>query len=399
MTDDPLFILVYGLSTLVCFLVAAALLLLKQLRSVRNRKYRNACRFLALASAFVGVSSLLTLLVGDSSLATFGLLAFPVILVASSQSLLFTFLLILLFRERYVTRRTILLHASPSIVLTVLYLVALCFTNDPAVFSFRQWSEQINNPVLLIRTLYAGVYVVQLIVYTRIFFRQRALYGESLEQLGQVPERLELRWVTRVFLYALTVGLCALSLCFILSTVYEMALTALFTVFYLLTGFYYANYQFTYDFMREELFKTNAPLMTEEPEEPADLGTLVDELTETKIQEMNRKLFEEAELLMTGTKPFLNPAFNRQELVKCLFTNEHYLTRALRQHTGKSIQDYLTYQRYKYARILLENPDNPHSIEQIATDSGFSSVRTFNRSFKKLNPDDMPPSEFRKRHQ
>ena len=396
MTEHTLFILFYSLSALVCFLVTTGLLFLKPLRSVRNRKYRNACRFLALASAFVGSSSLLTILIGRGALAELGLLAFPVLLVASSQSLLFTFLLILLFREEYVTRRNILLHASPSFVLTLLYLAALCFYDDPAVYTFSQWREQINNPTLLIRSVYTLVYMVQLIIYTRIFFRERTIYGKNLDSLAKVPERLELRWITRVFLYALTIGLLALSLCFYLSVAYEMALTALFALFYLTTGAYYVNYHFTYDLMREELFKANALPLPEEKagNEKAGLGTLVGELA----QAQEEKLFEEAEKLMNAAPPpYIDPDFNRSALVRKLHTNEHYLTRAIRRGRTPefNIQTYITNYRIDYAATLLVNPYSNCSIEQIATDSGFSSVRTFNRCFKEKVGES--PSEFRKK--
>ena len=67
MTEENLFIITYSLNTVVCLLVTAGLLFLKPLRNVRNRKYRNACRILAFASAIVGSGHLLTLLVGDST--------------------------------------------------------------------------------------------------------------------------------------------------------------------------------------------------------------------------------------------------------------------------------------------------------------------------------------------
>ena len=173
MTEENLFIITYSLNTVVCLLVTAGLLFLKPLQNVRNRKYRNACRILAFASAIVGSGHLLTLLVGDSTQTDLGLLSFPVIVIGASQSLLFTFLLILLFREEYVTRKNILLHASPAILLTVFYLAARCFFEDPAVYTFSEWAAQTGNPVLMIRTVFALVYLVQMGIYTHIFFHLR----------------------------------------------------------------------------------------------------------------------------------------------------------------------------------------------------------------------------------
>ncbi|WP_289834128.1 helix-turn-helix domain-containing protein, partial [Parabacteroides goldsteinii] len=390
MTEENLFIITYSLNTVVCLLVTAGLLFLKPLRNVRNRKYRNACRILAFASAIVGSGHLLTLLVGDSTQTDLGLLSFPVIVIGASQSLLFTFLLILLFREEYVTRKNILLHASPAILLTVFYLAARCFFEDPAVYTFSEWAAQTGNPVLMIRTVFALVYLVQMGIYTHIFFRERAIYDKSLSHLQKIPERLELRWVTRVFLYALGIGVLALTLCFCFSVTYELTVVCIFTVFYLMVGAYYVNYHFTYDFMREELFKTNA-VLPEEKEEKAGLDTLVNELA----QAQDKDLYNRAEKMMREDLLFTNPDFNRKEFVQALYTNEHYLTRALKYYTGMSIQDYIVHYRIDYAHTCLLIPD-ARSIEEIALASGFSSVRSFNRNFSEVFG--MTPHKYRKEH-
>ena len=390
MTEENLFIITYSLNTVVCLLVTAGLLFLKPLRNVRNRKYRNACRILAFASAIVGSAHLLTLLVGDSTQTDLGLLSFPVIVIGASQSLLFTFLLILLFREEYVTRKNILLHASPAILLTVFYLAARCFFEDPAVYTFSEWAAQTGNPVLMIRTVFALVYLVQMGIYTHIFFRERAIYDKSLSHLQKIPERLELRWVTRVFLYALGIGVLALTLCFCLSVTYELTVVCIFTVFYLMVGAYYVNYHFTYDFMREELFKTNT-VLPEEKEEKAGLDTLVNELA----QAQDKDLYNRAEKMMREDLLFTNPDFNRKELVQALYTNEHYLTRALKYYTGMSIQDYIVHYRIDYAHTCLLIPD-ARSIEEIALASGFSSVRSFNRNFSEVFG--ITPHKYRKEH-
>lgn len=397
MPENTLFISVYLLSGLLCLLTATALVCLKQLRQIRIRKYLYACRALALATGVVGAGDLLTSAVGGSELAELGMLAFPVLLVASSQSLLFTFLLTLLFREEYVTRRNIRLHALPTIVLTAAYLTTRCFVDDPAIFSWHEWRAQLGNPAVLVRSLFCLTYVVQLAVYTRLFFRQRAIYKDNLSVLDDIPRQAELRWVTRVFLYALGIGGLALTLCFCVSTAYELSITGFFAAFYATVGYHYVNYHTTYNVIREKLCKANAGT----PPEKTDTGldTLVSQLAQKRIQEADQKLFDQAERLMIEGLPFLDPHFNRKELVTALFTNEHYLTRAIRRHTArKSIQDYITYYRYNYAHTLLLIPDDPRPISVIAEDSGFSSVRTFNRCFKKLNKD-YTPSEFRIIHQ
>ena len=54
--------------------------------------------------------------------------------------------------------------------------------------------------------------------------------------------------------------------------------------------------------------------------------------------------------------------------------------------------DFLTTERIKRTEFLLSNP-KAHLID-IAFDSGFSSISSFNRTFKKIKG--ISPSEFRK---
>lgn len=91
---------------------------------------------------------------------------FPILLISASQALLFTFLLTLLFRGKNVTRRNILLHAMPTIALTVAYTIACLFREDVHTYRFDVWWDNIGNPPLLIRTLTCLVYLVQLGGYT-----------------------------------------------------------------------------------------------------------------------------------------------------------------------------------------------------------------------------------------
>lgn len=61
------------------------------------------------------------------------------------------------------------------------------------------------------------------------------------------------------------------------------------------------------------------------------------------------------------------------------FSKFHF-SRTFKQLSGSNFYDYLSHRRIKSAEMLLMNPDL--SISQIALQSGFSSISTFNRVFK-----------------
>ncbi len=72
------------------------------------------------------------------------------------------------------------------------------------------------------------------------------------------------------------------------------------------------------------------------------------------------------------------------------FSKFHF-SRLFKQYSGHNFYDYLCYRRIKNAETMLLKPGI--TVTEIALQSGFSSLSTFNRTFKKLK--DCTPSEYR----
>jgi len=73
------------------------------------------------------------------------------------------------------------------------------------------------------------------------------------------------------------------------------------------------------------------------------------------------------------------------------FSKFHF-SRLFKQCSGYNFYDYLCYRRIKSAENLLLKPEM--SITEIALQSGFTSLSTFNRTFKRFK--NCTPSEYRK---
>jgi AraC-like DNA-binding protein len=71
--------------------------------------------------------------------------------------------------------------------------------------------------------------------------------------------------------------------------------------------------------------------------------------------------------------------------------SKYHFTRLFKQYTNSTYYDYLSFKRIKAAESLLTEPDL--SITEIALQSGFSSISTFNRIFKQQK--NCTPSEYR----
>ena len=72
---------------------------------------------------------------------------------------------------------------------------------------------------------------------------------------------------------------------------------------------------------------------------------------------------------------------------------ESYCSKYFKQNVGSSFLDYVTTRRVSHAQRLLKYTD--YSITEIIEMSGFSSIQTFNRVFKKQTG--MTPTEYRKK--
>ncbi len=98
--------------------------------------------------------------------------------------------------------------------------------------------------------------------------------------------------------------------------------------------------------------------------------------------------------LLDIEKVYQDPEASRSTLASELLTSESVVSRLANDHLGKTVPQILNEYRVEDAKILLCQTDAP--IQVIASESGFSSLATFNRVFRELTG--QTPSFYR-RHQ
>lgn len=239
-----------------------------------NPKYRRACHFFIAASLIIAAGHLAELLVdGFGVYRSLDLFSILVLVLASSQALMFTFMLILLFDSRYVTFANVMKHAAPSLVFILLYVVSCCIEADVCVYSLAEWRAcVVHNLPLAVRTLFGVTYTVQLFVYVRLFFRKKHRYITHLKELtGECISKLELRWTMRAFLYALSIGIGAWVLLVCPGPIPEFSFSFLIVVFYPAFAWLYTNYHYTYEMLRRFIVEQDGKLS--QPPLEADMAT------------------------------------------------------------------------------------------------------------------------------
>jgi len=112
-----------------------------------------------------------------------------------------------------------------------------------------------------------------------------------------------------------------------------------------------------------------------------------------KAEEASR-IMNDLTTFMQDAKAFSDPTLTIDTLADRLHTSRHHLSQVINERLHKTYGDYISELRLEEARRRLSNPANlRYTIASIALDSGFSTVSSFNDSFKKQFH--VTPSQYR----
>ncbi|MDR0866082.1 MAG: helix-turn-helix domain-containing protein [Candidatus Symbiothrix sp.] len=111
------------------------------------------------------------------------------------------------------------------------------------------------------------------------------------------------------------------------------------------------------------------------------------------VSDSPNSLFERVEIFMAEERPYINSEYGRKNLIADMNTNEVYLSKAIRSAVNMTIQEFINAKRMEAAKTLLLQ-DMSQTIETVAMDSGFATIRNFYRLFKEAYG--MSPSDFRR---
>ena len=89
--------------------------------------------------------------------------------------------------------------------------------------------------------------------------------------------------------------------------------------------------------------------------------------------------------VMENEALYLDPNFHITSLSEKIFTNRTYLSNMINEEFNMSFSDFVNQYRVIYAKTLMEaDGEGKHSLEYFSEKSGFGSISSFNRAFKKF---------------
>lgn len=253
---------------------------------------------------------------------------------------MYAFVLMELCRPGYLTRRTMVLHELPFLLMFVLFAA----TRSEIVYYVQIVSASAYG------FFYAGWTLAEIPRYHRRM-KERLSYSEHVN----------LYWLRAILISYFALLLAWMASCWFVEVSTDLIYLFLSLAVWLLTSFFIYQHETVMD----ELGVGAA--------EEADGGVLP-ESGGNGLEDKVARLFEE-------DKVYLNPELRLSDLARLVGTNRTYLSQYFNREANTSFHDYVNGMRTDHAERLLSETDLP--MDKVAEMSGFGSKQTFYRMFRK----------------
>ena len=161
-----------------------------------------------------------------------------------------------------------------------------------------------------------------------------------------------------------------------------------------LFGICFAGYR--QSFSIRELTVDQYQHVDKEPLEEENEEEFVDEDERIVLGSKYDELYKRMEYLLHNEQIFKNSDLRLDDLALKMGSNRTYVSRVINNKTDNNFCDYINSHRVAHAKNMLSSEDeNQLSLEDIAMESGFSSLSSFYRIFKKM--EETTPAKYRKR--
>ncbi len=128
--------------------------------------------------------------------------------------------------------------------------------------------------------------------------------------------------------------------------------------------------------------------------ESMKLTSLTSASDSSHIDDVYKELYERIVTYFELKKPYLNSDLTINDLVKVLYSNKLYISKAISQFTGRNFCQFVNYYRIAHSmECFRKNPEL--KIHELATGNGFNSVVSYSMSFR-LFMGETPSEWFRK---
>ena len=101
----------------------------------------------------------------------------------------------------------------------------------------------------------------------------------------------------------------------------------------------------------------------------------------SRIDEVYKDIYERVVAYFEREKPFLDCELTINDLVKVLYSNKLYISKAISQFTGRNFCQFVNYYRIMYSTECFK-ANHDLKIHEMSSMSGFNSIVSFNMAFR-----------------
>ena len=222
-----------------------------------------------------------------------------------------------------------------------------------------------------------AVHIMQAAIYFILAFKMLNKHQKYVDQIFSTTDNYKLKW-----LFYFNIVYCVMSLAGIVINLIPLETVNTTTIYIDCTMLIFASFT---------LYIGIKGLKQESVGQIIDLNDKLAFKKELRVPP-NESVKEKVNNYIIGKKAFLNPELKIWDIVENIGINRSYISQFINNEYNISFSHYINKLRIEKACCLLEGSINK-SIEGIAFDSGFNSLSTFNRAFKKFKG--VLPSEYR----
>lgn len=323
--------------------------------------YRTSRKTMTYAYLIFGILSGINALMNglNTSESDMFIVAVITLIIASFQSLLFTYTLIILINPSFFTKRWIYRQLIPISIFSIFSFFLLLFPTN----YFQK----------VVFYSFLAFYLYQLIFYTHTFIKEYKQYYSAADNYFSGDEARHLNWVIIAFFSALCIGLLAFTLIIYTKPVFDLVVAIVCGVFYACFLVKYINYPYIFN---------KVTISKEEP--------LID-TNKDKTQNNLSQLLQQ----WVDSKAYIEPNITIVSLANTLNTNRTYLSAYINTNMQMNFNAWINTLRIEDAKKLLKDTYSL-SIADITSQLGYADHSSFSRQFKKTTG--FSPIEWKKKN-
>ena len=314
----------------------------------------------------------LILFVWDQSF--IGYFNFVRVLICSSQTYLFTFVMLNLLDLKYVTYKRLYRNILPLAIFVFVYVASLLIYGNFEIDSLADIGEGFQHPTMIIRMLFFVYFTAQLIYYSYLLYSNVRRFENEIENYFSDTHQLSLKSFLGLYVALVVFGIIAMLFILLPFSSYNFILTIASILFYFLFAIKFINYP--------KLFVVIEPAIYLEPENDSAELTEADDNRLLNAQRSRSNWISLKNSIIEG-KYYIKEQITLEEMAQLLRVSRNKLSNLINSEEKQNFYAWINYLRIEHAKTLfLEHPD--YTIGQIAQQTGFSEAANFSRTFKKV---------------